>query len=71
MVELLVIYYGQIGILSIKKYLAIASHAANDSRCSLKNYSTLFLKFKYNLGGAYGIQTHDLINANDALYQLS
>lgn len=54
-----------------KKHLAIASHAANDSRCSLKNYSTLFLKFKYNLGGAWGIQTPDLINANDAFYQLN
>lgn len=71
MVELLVIYYGQIGILSIKKHLAIASHAANDSRCSLKNYNTLFLKFKYNLGGAWGIQTPDLGNANAALYLLS
>lgn len=54
-----------------KKHLAIASHAANDSRCSLKNYSTLFLKFKYYLGGAWGIQTPDLGNANAALYQLS
>ena len=71
MVELLVIYYGQSEELSIKKHLAIASHAANDSRCSLKNYSTLFLKFKYNLGGAWGIQTPDLINANDAFYQLN
>lgn len=71
MVELLVIYYGQSEELSIKKHLAIASHAANDSRCSLKNYSTLFLKFKYNLGGAWGIQTPDLINANDVFYQLN
>ena len=71
MVELLVKYYGQSEELSIKKHLAIASHAANDSRCSLKNYSTLFLKFKYNLGGAWGIQTPDLINANDAFYQLN
>lgn len=49
-----------------KKHLAIASHPANDSRCSLKNF-----KFKYNFGGAWGIQTPDLGNANAALYQLS
>ena len=70
MVELFYILWLEWGIVN-KKHLAIASHAANDSRCSLENYNTLFLKFKYNLGGAYGIQTHDLINANDALYQLS